>query len=106
LRLQITVHTRLDLSKDRQALVDALHDYSSLMNKVERTIHAKLQAGRKWRGDLAVSLYKDFGISANLPSSQRCNFMALLVEMQYGRPEAVTVAGSTCRRRRDAFRNT
>jgi len=67
--LQITVHTRLDLSGDRQPLAVVLDDYSSLMNRVERTIHAKLQAGRKWRGDLAVSLYKDFGISAKLIES-------------------------------------
>jgi IS605 OrfB family transposase len=39
------------------------------MNRVERSLHARLMAGRKWTGDLAVSVYKEFGISAKLMES-------------------------------------
>lgn len=67
--MQISVQTRLELSGERQRFAELLRDYAELMNKVERTIHAKLMAGRQWRGDLAVSLYKDFGISAKLIES-------------------------------------
>jgi IS605 OrfB family transposase len=59
----------LELSGERHRFDELLRDYAKLMNKVERTIHAKLQAGREWRGDLAVSLYKEFGISAKLIES-------------------------------------
>jgi IS605 OrfB family transposase len=59
----------LELTGGDHRFDDLLHDYASLMNKVERTIHAKLKSGREWRGDLAVSLYKEFGISAKLIES-------------------------------------
>jgi IS605 OrfB family transposase len=39
------------------------------MNRAERTLHARLIAGEKWTGGLAVSLYKEFGISAKLMES-------------------------------------
>jgi IS605 OrfB family transposase len=59
----------LELSGERQRLADLLRDYAALMNRVERTIHSKLKAGREWRGDLAVSLYKEFDIPAKLIES-------------------------------------
>jgi IS605 OrfB family transposase len=68
-RLQVSVQTRLDLSGNNHRFDDLFHDYAALMNKVERTIHAKLKAGLEWRGDVAVSLYKEFGISAKLIES-------------------------------------
>lgn len=67
--MQVSVQTRLDLSGGNHRFDDLFRDYAALMNKVERTIHAKLKAGREWRGDLAVSLYKEFGISAKLIES-------------------------------------
>jgi IS605 OrfB family transposase len=47
-------------------VLDALSD---LMNRVERSLHHELSSGRKWTGDLAVSFYKRFGISAKLMES-------------------------------------
>ncbi|TLX16139.1 IS200/IS605 family element transposase accessory protein TnpB [Rhizobium sp. MHM7A] len=67
--MQVSVQTRLDLSGGNHRFDHLFHDYAELMNKVERTIHAKLKAGREWRGDLAISLYKEFGISAKLIES-------------------------------------
>jgi IS605 OrfB family transposase len=60
---QITLQTR---THDASAALDA---YSELMNRAERTIHARLLAGRKWTGDLAVSLYDEFDMSAKLMES-------------------------------------
>ncbi|MBY3151361.1 IS200/IS605 family element transposase accessory protein TnpB [Rhizobium laguerreae] len=60
----MTVHTRLGADADR-----ILDPFSELMNRAERTLHARLIAGAKWTGDLSVSLYKEFGISAKLMES-------------------------------------
>ncbi|MBY3433306.1 IS200/IS605 family element transposase accessory protein TnpB [Rhizobium laguerreae] len=60
----MTVHTRLGADADR-----ILDPFSELMNRAERTLHARLIAGAKWTGELAVSLYKEFGISAKLMES-------------------------------------
>ncbi|MBY3433527.1 hypothetical protein HFN89_05140 [Rhizobium laguerreae] len=60
----MTVHTRLGEDADR-----ILDPFSELMNRAERTLHARLMAGAKWTGDLAVSLYKEFRISAKLMES-------------------------------------
>jgi hypothetical protein len=60
----MTVHTRL--GKDAARILDP---FSELMNRVERSLHASLMGGRKWTGDLAVSGYKEFGISAKLMES-------------------------------------
>src|SRR5690606_35468212 len=38
--------------------------YASIMNHAQRTIHAKLKAGREWKGDLHTSLYKELGIGS------------------------------------------
>ncbi len=59
----ITLHTRIH---DVSGVLDT---FSELMNRVERRIHAELLSGRKWTGDLAVSLYSEFGISAKLLES-------------------------------------
>jgi IS605 OrfB family transposase len=61
---QVTVHTRLGADAD-----SVLDPFSELMNRAERTLHARFLAGAKWTGDLAVSLYKEFGISAKLMES-------------------------------------
>ncbi|MBY3150940.1 IS200/IS605 family element transposase accessory protein TnpB [Rhizobium laguerreae] len=60
----MTVHTRLGADADR-----ILDPFSELMNRAERTLHARLIAGAKWTGYLAISLYKEFGISAKLIES-------------------------------------
>ncbi len=60
---QITLQTRIH---DASGVLDT---FSELMNRVERRTHAELLSGRKWTGDLAVSLYSDFGISAKLMES-------------------------------------
>ena len=60
---QITLQTRIT---DPSGVLDG---FSGVMNKVERRIHAQLMAGRTWTGDLAVSLYSEFGISAKLMES-------------------------------------
>jgi IS605 OrfB family transposase len=60
---QITLQTRIE---DPSGVFDA---FSELMKRVERRIHAELLSGRKWTGDLAVSLYAEFGISAKLMES-------------------------------------
>jgi hypothetical protein len=60
----MTVHTRLG---DDAARV--LDPFSELMNRVERSLHARLMGGCKWTGDLAVYAYKEFGISAKLMES-------------------------------------
>jgi IS605 OrfB family transposase len=60
---QITLQTRIH---DASGVLDA---FSELMNRVERRIHAELLSGRMWTGDLAVSLYGGFGISAKLMES-------------------------------------
>ncbi|WP_327210662.1 hypothetical protein [Rhizobium leguminosarum] len=60
---QTTLQTRI------QGNDDALDALSDLMNRVERRLHRELCAGRKWTGDLAVSFYKRFGISAKLMES-------------------------------------
>jgi hypothetical protein len=39
------------------------------MNRFEWVLLARLRDGREWTGDLAVSLYKEFGISAKLAES-------------------------------------
>ena len=57
----MTVHTRL--GNDAASVLDKL---SELMNRAERTLHARLMAGGKWTGELAVSLYKEFGMPAKL----------------------------------------
>ncbi|WP_327211350.1 hypothetical protein [Rhizobium leguminosarum] len=57
---QTTLQTRIQGHDD---VLDALSD---LMNRAERGLHRELCAGRKWTGDLAVSFYKPFGISAKL----------------------------------------
>ena len=46
-----------------------LDAFSELMNWAERRIHSELLSGRKWTGDIAVSLYRGFGISAKLMES-------------------------------------
>lgn len=61
---QITVHTRLGADADR-----VLDPFSELMNRAERTLHARLLAGQKWTGGLAVSFYREFGVSAKLMES-------------------------------------
>jgi IS605 OrfB family transposase len=60
---QTTLQTRIQGHDD---VLDALSD---LMNRVERGLHRELCAGRKWTGDLAVSFYKRYGISAKLMES-------------------------------------
>ncbi|MBY3432831.1 IS200/IS605 family element transposase accessory protein TnpB [Rhizobium laguerreae] len=60
----MTVHTRLGADADR-----ILDPFSELMNRAERTLHARRIAGAKWTGNLAVSLYKEFRISAKLMES-------------------------------------
>ncbi|MBY3155595.1 hypothetical protein HFO56_25030, partial [Rhizobium laguerreae] len=60
----LTVHTRLGADANR-----ILDPFSELMNRAERTLHARLIAGAKWTGDLAVSLYKEFRISAKMMES-------------------------------------
>jgi predicted dienelactone hydrolase len=61
---QVTVHTILG-----EDAVRILDPFSELMNRVERSLHARLMAGRKWTGDLAVSAYREFSISAKLMES-------------------------------------
>ena len=60
---QISLQTRV---ADASGVLDA---FSELMNRAERRIHAELLSGRKWTGDIAVSLYREFGISAKLMES-------------------------------------
>jgi hypothetical protein len=60
----MTVLTRLG---DDAARV--LDPFSELMNRVERSLLARLMGGRKWTDDLAVYAYKEFGISAKLMES-------------------------------------
>jgi IS605 OrfB family transposase len=60
---QTTLQTRI---QGHDETLDALSD---LMNCVERGLHRELCSGRKWTGDLAVSFYKPFGISAKLMES-------------------------------------
>ena len=60
---QISLQTRVN---DASGVLDA---FSELMNRVERRIHAELLSGRKWTGDVAVSLYREFDISAKLMES-------------------------------------
>jgi IS605 OrfB family transposase len=60
---QISLQTRIVAAA---GVLDAL---SELMNRAERRIHAELLSGRKWTGDIAVSLYREFGISAKLMES-------------------------------------
>ena len=60
----LTLQTRI---QDGNAL---LGPFSELMNRMKRKIHAVLSSlDRKWNGDVAVSLYKDFGVSAKLMES-------------------------------------
>lgn len=42
----------------------ALTARAELESRVERKLHAALQAGREFKGDLAISFYQQFGISA------------------------------------------
>jgi len=60
---QISLQTRIN---DASGVLDA---FSELMNWAERRIHSELLSGRKWTGDIAVSLYRGFGISAKLMES-------------------------------------
>jgi IS605 OrfB family transposase len=60
---QTTLQTRVS---GHDEVLDALSD---LMNRIERGLHAKLISCRKWTGDLAVSYYQQFGISAKLMES-------------------------------------
>jgi len=52
-----TLHARIDAHP-------ALAEMAELHSRVERKLHAELEKGRKWTGDLAVSFYERFGISA------------------------------------------
>lgn len=52
-----TFHTRID---DHPAL----GEMAALHGRVERRLHAALKSGRRFTGDLAVSFYQQFGISA------------------------------------------
>jgi len=52
-----TLHARIDAHPALAAL-------AGLNSRVERKLHAELEKGRKWTGDLAVSFYERFGISA------------------------------------------
>lgn len=58
-----TFETRLDF-RDKDDLAPVLDAYADLMNRVQRTLHAKLQSGRVWTGDLHKSLYRDFDITS------------------------------------------
>jgi IS605 OrfB family transposase len=69
LRLQIVVQTRIDERGTDGHVGKALGQFSKVMNRFERVLMRQLQSGRKWTGDLAVSLYKEFGISAKLAES-------------------------------------
>jgi hypothetical protein len=69
LRLQIVVQTRIDERGGDGHVSKALDQFSKVMNRFERVLMRRLQSGRKWTGDLAVSLYKEFGISAKLAES-------------------------------------
>jgi IS605 OrfB family transposase len=60
---QTTLQTRI------QGYDEVLDALAGLMNLVERGLHRELCAGRAWTGDLAVSFYKQFGISAKLLES-------------------------------------
>jgi IS605 OrfB family transposase len=60
---QTTLQTRI------QGHADALDALSDLMNRAERGLHRELCSGRTWTGDLAVSFYKQFGMSAKLMES-------------------------------------
>jgi len=52
-----TLHARIDAHPALAAMAD-------LNSRAERKLHAELEKGRKWTGDLAVSFYERFGISA------------------------------------------
>lgn len=67
--MQVTVQTRIDERETDGRTTVILDAFSELMNGFERKLHTKLMSGRKWTGDLAVSLYKDFGITAKLAES-------------------------------------
>jgi IS605 OrfB family transposase len=67
--LQITVQARIDTREKDQRVAEALDAFSELMNRFERALFARLRSEQKWTGDLAVSLYKEFGISAKLAES-------------------------------------
>jgi len=55
--LQQTLHTRHDGHLALAAMAD-------LFSRVERGLHAELQKGRRFTGDLAKTFYQPFGISA------------------------------------------
>lgn len=57
-----TFETRLDLEDHHRSSVLAL--YAGLMSRAERALLAKLKSGRKWRGDLHVSMYEPLGMSS------------------------------------------
>ncbi|WP_315922349.1 IS200/IS605 family accessory protein TnpB-related protein [Mesorhizobium sp. SP-1A] len=60
-----TFETRLDLrAEELRPLANLLDQYSSVMNHAQRVIHAKLKAGREWKGDLHTNLYKELGIGS------------------------------------------
>ncbi|WP_315920954.1 hypothetical protein [Mesorhizobium sp. SP-1A] len=60
-----TFETRLDLrSEESLPLANVLDQYAAVMNHAQRVIHAKLKAGREWKGDLHKSLYKELGIGS------------------------------------------
>jgi outer membrane murein-binding lipoprotein Lpp len=63
------VQTRIDERGSDGHVGKALDQFSKVMNRFERVLMRRLQKGRKWTGDLAVSLYKEFGISAKLSES-------------------------------------
>jgi IS605 OrfB family transposase len=63
------VQTRIDERGSDGHVGKALDQFSKVMNRFECVLLRRLQSGRKWTGDLAVSLYKEFGISAKLAES-------------------------------------
>jgi hypothetical protein len=63
------VQTRIDERGSDGHVGKALDQFSKVMNRFERVLMRRLQSGRKWTGDLAVSLYKEFGILAKLSES-------------------------------------
>jgi IS605 OrfB family transposase len=58
-----TFETRLDF-RDKDDLAPVLDAYADLMNRVQRTLYAKLRAGRVWTGDLHKTLYREFNITS------------------------------------------
>jgi small-conductance mechanosensitive channel len=69
LRLQIAVQTRIDERGRDGRIGMALDQFSKVMNRYERVLLRRLQAGEAWTGGLATRLYKEFGISAKLAES-------------------------------------